>query len=1636
MKDFLDTILTLIGDYNDPSLNIHVDSLILKLVKILSIGKNEFRVKTLEPWNSVRLTFNIPRNAAIKLRNIASSQQREQLQELGILSVQIQGDTSSIPVCTAYTISKGAVISEATNNNVCIAQHLVQNKNTYNDIKYNNFITTPTKLITDSDINFVKRVYAQDSINLDRKIEYVTQNVSKGVLQNFQLAGPSHLHDNATFELIKHNQKFQKYNSVLNENSKTYPLTNSTQSSFNSYNDHKILENIKQHNIYSSSYMGNILDNMNVDSKYIMDTVVDLSQIKDLKELEPADIIKEVGPICTNYYENLEYGDNTNIQNFCNINNNDINLYIQNNKLEGNRFNNIYQNNYKSNNFSQIHPLYNRPYSFNQNTPTKLNATLKENLELNYKNPYLHDRIRDSQSFFPENNLLNSQNNFITGEPNFESDLTMQNTLLHANRQHPMIPFQPVLLDKSQPFKRLKMDPDYKSHPPTYPINNTPSISRNYSPNFNSATFKSNFVPNNNPFDPNKSSQFKNYSSLPNNRLSLYNYDYHQYRDHNIINHPKSGLNLPIAPSKIPSLPSPNFSSKSFNYGHSSPSFHNQGTYSTAPDPVLSSPLLVNLLQKNVNNHINPTICSAHSPSPLSNFFPRMNNSSNNLSGTTDPRHEYLPNYNNQAVSTSYIKPSLLESLNHFQASLKNAANYEIITPTCSSILNTSFSNNFADNINPIITKSLVNTLDPDIYSNYARKPVTDNYTYVLHNNPLTSTFNNNFFNNLPLGSNAFNTFNNNSFNSPTPIDVNGNNANYNKIDNGQFYRMDHHSLSPHSMSMADKATIIEAHSTLNSSSLGGKKRKKIKNSSTTNVSNFPLVLINSIPSDGASKLSSTPLIYSTGASFTNSKLYNPNFLKPNIPDNSNIINNNNVNAQPPPMISIIDLLSLQPSKSVSELLSYNSPINPANQTNVLVNSNPNPTITNFSNPPYSINTITKENKHGKGLATASIATSLSITEIVSRNLAAIKNAMLKNAKSALTPISSSSQLSSLTTPISNCNINNGHHLANDVASLLNTSSSHNSVTNYYGGSVKQNNNNGNKTVTPSKSSNHHNPKNKGASGNLNNYSGNLSNYHLTPINSHIDDMHAINVNLGELQFMQNSSHIANPSSISKNTEQLNSPNIINKSLVTSNLPQPITEKGSQKSSSKESSYYKISNNPLVNDASTKIINNMIMEKPPTSHKKKSPHTSTEKRHKRVKQSQSSSIISRSNSYSSYSTHKASLAESINMNNIFDSVLMTASSYPSHPNLLVNPSKSYNPITNIIQDSSTTLETCHNTLTFGAKIDDTSLDLNKTTEIYNYIDIDSTNSAVNQTIVGLKGSSASLTDLLNVNITPCNSLTNNSNPNLLNNNYNDRKRDENYNGNNINDSLTSLVEKEPFYLHSSHSLYTSTNHHQTWCEPSLFMNNVALDKSPLVNQHNHNFHTNRFAPDNFLASQLPSQPSYHQNSIETMEFNPYGNAYPPSYNSYNTYNSYPSAHQNYHHNPPISSGGLQLNSYYINNTFSNFNNFHNNAAPINNAHYSNNLNNVNSPSQLLTHNNMNNYNNNSNSNPGTGGGSIFEEDDNYLMTMEDGAGLIDTAATFVDNEDIQIMSDRKQQLKQRLFNSNGPAGNIGMNDTV
>ncbi|XP_050429005.1 uncharacterized protein LOC126838531 isoform X2 [Adelges cooleyi] len=92
--ELVTTIVTCEGDLNDPEFNNKFDTIVNDLNKLLFQGSAEEKgiyVNKLEPWNSVKVTITVPREAAIKLQQLAQ-QGDATLSRLGILSVQVEGD--------------------------------------------------------------------------------------------------------------------------------------------------------------------------------------------------------------------------------------------------------------------------------------------------------------------------------------------------------------------------------------------------------------------------------------------------------------------------------------------------------------------------------------------------------------------------------------------------------------------------------------------------------------------------------------------------------------------------------------------------------------------------------------------------------------------------------------------------------------------------------------------------------------------------------------------------------------------------------------------------------------------------------------------------------------------------------------------------------------------------------------------------------------------------------------------------------------------------------------------------------------------------------------------------------------------------------------------------------------------------------------------------------------------------------------------------------------------------------------------------------------------------------------------------------------------------------------------------------
>uniref|UniRef100_A0A3Q1GRV4 Nuclear receptor coactivator 6 TRADD-N domain-containing protein n=1 Tax=Acanthochromis polyacanthus TaxID=80966 RepID=A0A3Q1GRV4_9TELE len=79
------------GNMDDEDFTQKLDTVLSGIPDMLDMGSERLLPQHVEPWNSVRVTFNIPRDAAERLRLLAQNNQ-QQLRDLGILSVQIEGE--------------------------------------------------------------------------------------------------------------------------------------------------------------------------------------------------------------------------------------------------------------------------------------------------------------------------------------------------------------------------------------------------------------------------------------------------------------------------------------------------------------------------------------------------------------------------------------------------------------------------------------------------------------------------------------------------------------------------------------------------------------------------------------------------------------------------------------------------------------------------------------------------------------------------------------------------------------------------------------------------------------------------------------------------------------------------------------------------------------------------------------------------------------------------------------------------------------------------------------------------------------------------------------------------------------------------------------------------------------------------------------------------------------------------------------------------------------------------------------------------------------------------------------------------------------------------------------------------------
>ncbi|KAA0185744.1 hypothetical protein HAZT_HAZT005941 [Hyalella azteca] len=120
-------VLTCEGNITDPNLSTKLECLMHRLQHLTQCERAP-RVHVVEPWNSVRVTFSIPREAARRL-NLLAQAGEPALRSLGILSVQVQGDQASLVRLPAmYQLTIMAITNITILTKLCSIELLILNQ--------------------------------------------------------------------------------------------------------------------------------------------------------------------------------------------------------------------------------------------------------------------------------------------------------------------------------------------------------------------------------------------------------------------------------------------------------------------------------------------------------------------------------------------------------------------------------------------------------------------------------------------------------------------------------------------------------------------------------------------------------------------------------------------------------------------------------------------------------------------------------------------------------------------------------------------------------------------------------------------------------------------------------------------------------------------------------------------------------------------------------------------------------------------------------------------------------------------------------------------------------------------------------------------------------------------------------------------------------------------------------------------------------------------------------------------------------------------------------------------------------------------------------------------------------------------
>ncbi|CAF1063305.1 unnamed protein product [Adineta steineri] len=197
-NEYVEIRLVCKANYLDPQLKTKLHEIRDSLRQILHTGRRRFALKKVQPWNSIKVTFNIPKEAADRLHLLAV-QGNIRLIELGILSVEIVGQSNTVVANNNNNKSSTAITAATTNNKELTASSMLNSTLTQNsaldtkfDVHQHNNNVMQTSSTNVNHINTTNHYVSQQVIHRHEPVLNPTYPTNNNTTSN------SYHHDHST----------------------------------------------------------------------------------------------------------------------------------------------------------------------------------------------------------------------------------------------------------------------------------------------------------------------------------------------------------------------------------------------------------------------------------------------------------------------------------------------------------------------------------------------------------------------------------------------------------------------------------------------------------------------------------------------------------------------------------------------------------------------------------------------------------------------------------------------------------------------------------------------------------------------------------------------------------------------------------------------------------------------------------------------------------------------------------------------------------------------------------------------------------------------------------------------------------------------------------------------------------------------------------------------------------------------------------------------------------------------------------------------------------------------------------------------------------------------------------------------